>query len=141
MSPGEQPPVTELIQDLAADLRTLLHQELDLLRAETARSARRAARGGVLLGGAAVFGGLAAGTSAAAALRFLEGRLSPRTAAAVLTAGYAGVAGGLATAGVAELRRADLRPRRTIDSVKEDLQWPTTTSSGSPTTSPGPAST
>jgi hypothetical protein len=55
--PPESPPsVGELFSDLAADLSTLMHQEVELAKAEVRQSATRAGKGAGLLAGAGISG-------------------------------------------------------------------------------------
>jgi hypothetical protein len=54
--PESRPSVGELFSDLAADLSTLMHQEVELAKAEVRQSATRAGKGAGLLAGAGVSG-------------------------------------------------------------------------------------
>ena len=51
-----RPSVGELFSDLTADLSTLMHQEVELAKAELRQSATRASKGAGLLAGAGVSG-------------------------------------------------------------------------------------
>jgi hypothetical protein len=51
-APEERPSVGELFSDIAADLSTLMRQEVELAKAEVRQSATRAGKGAGLLGGA-----------------------------------------------------------------------------------------
>jgi hypothetical protein len=120
-TPG--PSSSDLMQSLSADLTALVRQEFRQLQAELTDTARRAGRGGVLLGGAAVLGAMALGTSTALLVRLLERRLGPGGAATVATVLLGAGAGALATAGLAELRRAwPLVPEETLASVRDDVR-------------------
>jgi hypothetical protein len=54
--PDSRPSVGELFSDLAEDLSTLMHQEVELAKAEVRQSATRAGKGAGLLAGAGVSG-------------------------------------------------------------------------------------
>jgi hypothetical protein len=54
--PDSRPSVGELFSDLTADLSTLMHQEVELAKAEVRQSATRAGKGAGLLAGAGVSG-------------------------------------------------------------------------------------
>ena len=54
--PESRPSVGELFSDLAADLSTLMHQEVELAKAEVRQSATRAGKGAGLLAGAGISG-------------------------------------------------------------------------------------
>jgi Putative Actinobacterial Holin-X, holin superfamily III len=112
----------ELLQALADDLRSLMHQELRSAREELAATAKSAGRGAALLGGAGVLGALTAGTSAALLVRALDRVLPRPLSALVAVAIYGAAAGGLAAAGIAELRRAlPLTPQDTLTDLRQDL--------------------
>ena len=54
--PDSRPSAGDLFSDVAADFSTLIHQEVDLARAELRQSAIRAGKAAGLLGGAGVSG-------------------------------------------------------------------------------------
>lgn len=56
---GEVSSVGALISDISSDLSTLIHQELELAKAEAKESATRAGKGAGMLGGAGVAGHMA----------------------------------------------------------------------------------
>ena len=55
-SPDTRPSVGELLSDVAADLSTLMRQEVELAKAELQQSAKRAGKGAGMLAGAGVSG-------------------------------------------------------------------------------------
>jgi hypothetical protein len=57
-SPDARPSVGELVSDVAADLSTLIRQEVELAKAELRQSAIRAGKGAGMLAGAGVTGHL-----------------------------------------------------------------------------------
>ncbi|OZM77236.1 phage holin family protein [Pseudonocardia sp. MH-G8] len=133
---GSDASSNELLRALTDDVRALVQQELRNAQTELTGKARVAAKGAAMLGGAAVFGALAAGTSAAVLTRMLEKVLPPTMAAAFATALYGGAAGMLAGAGVEELRRAlPLVPEQAVDGLRADARAATT---GATSTTPTP---
>lgn len=133
-SSGDSDSSSELLRALTNDVRSLVQQELRNAQSELTDKARVAANGAAMLGGAAVLGALAAGTSAAVLTRMLE-KVVPRTTAAMFaTALYGSAAGLLAGAGVEELRRAlPLVPEQAVDELRADVQ------AASPPAAPPPA--
>jgi hypothetical protein len=112
----------ELMSALTEDVRALVQQEVRNARDELTGKARRAGTGAAMLGGAAVLGALAVGSSAAVLTRTLEKVFPRATAAFATTAIYGGAAALLARAGVEELRRTlPIAPERTVDNLRDDV--------------------
>ena len=112
----------ELLRTLTENVRSLVEGELRSARVEVTEKALAARPAAAMLGGAAVLGVLAAGTSAAVLVRALDRFLPPMTSALVATALLGGGAAALASAGAEELRRVGPPvPERTVESVKADV--------------------
>jgi protein-S-isoprenylcysteine O-methyltransferase Ste14 len=112
----------DLLHAVAEDVTAALRHELRRAQEEFTEKARQAARGGTLLGGAAVLGVLATGTSAVFVVRFLDRWLPPRSAAFVATALYAGGAVALGVAGWDEVRRSvPTMPTDMVSHVRDEL--------------------
>jgi hypothetical protein len=114
----------ELFSDLTRSLSTLVRQELDLARTEMTARAGRLSRGGAMVGvGGALLYAAVLGAMAFVILGLVELGLSPWLAALVVTIVVAVVGGLLVASGQDALRKADLVPRRTIDTIREDADW------------------
>jgi hypothetical protein len=112
----------ELLRTLTENLRSLVEGEVAGVRAEMTEKALAARPAAAMLGGAAVLGMLAAGTSATALVRALDRFLPPTTSAVVTTALLGTGAAALARAGADQLRRVGPPvPERAAQSVKADV--------------------
>jgi hypothetical protein len=112
----------ELLRTLTEDVRSLVTGEIASARQEITEKALAARPAAAMLGGAAVLGVLATGTSAVVLVRFLDKIFPPVLSAALATALLGGGAAALAKAGIEELRLVGPPvPERTIESVKADV--------------------
>jgi putative superfamily III holin-X len=106
----------ELVKDLSRDISQLVREEIALAKAEMTEKGRKAGAGAGMLSGAAVLGLAAVGGSMAFFILVL--------AALIVTAVYAAGAAVLGLRGRERLSEAaPAAPERTIESVKEDVQW------------------
>jgi len=120
---GNDRSLGELFGDLAREMSTLVRQELDLAKTEMKQKAARMGKdaGMLLAGGAVAYAGLLA---IVAALVLLLARAMPAWGAALLVGVVvAAIGGGMAYAGLNALKREDLAPRETIETIKEDARW------------------
>jgi putative superfamily III holin-X len=112
----------EMFAELSREIRTLVHQEIQLARTELTEKVSRLGKGvGFVIGGGLLaYGGLLA--IVAAIVLALTAMGLPAWAAAlaggILIAGYL-----LIRSGLAALRPDQLTPQQTIDTLKEDAQW------------------
>ena len=120
-TPGQN--TADLLQALSADVAALVRQEFARAQQELAAKGKQAGKAGALLGGAAVLGALAVGSSSAVLVRMLEKRFSPPTAALLATVLYGGGAAVLGAGGLAEFRRAlPLVPEQTVAGIRSDVR-------------------
>ncbi len=114
----------EMFGELSREIRTLVHQEIQLARTELTEKMSRLGKGvGFVIGGGLLaYGGLLA--IVAAIVLALTAMGLPAWAAA-LVAGILVAGGGylLIRSGLAALRPDRLTPQQTIDMLKEDAQW------------------
>ncbi len=113
-----------MFAELSRETRTLVEQEIQLAKTELSEKAARIGKssGFVVGGGLLAYGGLLA-IIAAIVLALIEVGL-PAWGAALL-AGILVAATGylLIRSGLSGLHPQELKPRQTIDSLKEDAQW------------------
>jgi len=113
----------ELFSELAQDTSTLVRQEMTLAKTEMSQKASRVGKdvGFLAAGGAVAYAGLLA---VLAGIIVLLGQIIPMWLSALLVGlVVAGVGYFLVRKGLDALKREDLAPRQTIETIKEDGQW------------------
>jgi hypothetical protein len=125
---GRRPDVSDLsvgsiVTDVAHDLSTLVRQEIELAKAEVKQEAVKAGKAGGAFGGAGVAAWLGA-LFLTLALTYLLDEIMPRGLAVLIVAIlWLAVAAGLAVYGRNKAREINPVPERTVETVKEDVQW------------------
>jgi len=122
---AEERSIGELFGELSQDLGVLVRQEAQLAKTELQQKLSKVttdlvalATGGVV----ALIGGLAL-TAALILLLIDPVGLAPWLAA-LLVGAVLGIVGWLMVQrGLTDLKRTDPTPRRTVETIKEDLQW------------------
>ena len=118
-----QQPLGELVSNVTRDLSALMHQELELAKAEMKQEATKAGKGAGMLGGAGLAGYLVL-LFASLAVMFGLGAVMPLGWAALIVAVVWGLIGAVLFArGRTELRHVNPKPEQTVETVKEDVQW------------------
>jgi hypothetical protein len=114
----------ELFADLARDMGILIRQEVGLATAELTHKATRAGRelATVAVGGLVAYAGLLA-ILAAIIIGLAAAGLPWWLAALAVGVVVAVIGGALVQRGLAALKHADLAPRQTLQTLKEDTQW------------------
>jgi Putative Actinobacterial Holin-X, holin superfamily III len=117
-------PIGELLKQLASESTTLMRQELELAKAEMREKAGKAGPGFGMWGAAGAVGLLAAGALTAFLILALDGVMPNWLAALLVGLVYAAIAGILYVNGKHRVEEAGSPvPQKTIESVKEDVQW------------------
>jgi len=113
----------DLFSELAAETGTLVRQEVALAQVElTAKASRVGKNVGFLAVGGAV--GYAAMLAILAGVILGLSYFMPAWLAAILVGGVVGIAAYvLITSALAELKKMNLTPEETVESIKEDAQW------------------
>jgi len=123
-------PMGEVAKNLTSDLSLLLRQEIDLAKAEMAEKGRTAAPGLGMFGGAGIVALCAAGALTAFLILVLSVFLPEWAAALIVGAVLGAVAFVLVQQGKERVSDAGTPvPERTIDTVKEDVEWAKTRAS------------
>jgi hypothetical protein len=120
----EDKPAAALLKDLSVQLTTLVHEEMELAKAELAQKGKRIGLGAGIFGGAGAIGFLAAASFVAAAIAGIATVL-PVWAAALIIGGALAAAGGtFALVGLNEMAEANPPiPQAAMRSTKEDVEW------------------
>jgi uncharacterized membrane protein len=117
--------IGELFGQLSQDMTLLVRQEVQLARTEMSDKLSRFTTNlvSVLSGGfVAYLGGLALVAALILAIRDLA-NISLALSALIVGAVLAIVGYVMLQKGVKELKRVDLAPRRTVETLKDDVQW------------------
>ncbi len=114
----------ELLSRLSEETTRLVHQELDLAKAELAAKGRQAGAGAGLMGAAGAVGMAALGALTACLILALDAVMPATVAALIVAVVFAAVAAVLALWGRDKVKQAAPPvPEQTIETVKEDVQW------------------
>jgi len=114
----------ELFSELAREITTLVRQEATLAKAEVGQKASRigAHVASLAAGGAVAYAGFLAILAAIIGLLTKAG-LEWWAAALLVGVVVAAIGGFLVMNGINSLKREDLTPRQTLESLKEDAKW------------------
>ena len=115
--------IGELFSELANETGLLIRQEIELAKVEITHKATRIGRdvGFLVVGGAGAYAALLA---LLAALIILLANYMPSWAAALVIAALVGIiAAVLILKALADLKKTDMTPRQTVETLKEDAQW------------------
>jgi uncharacterized membrane protein YqjE len=116
--------MAELVKDLSGQVSTLVRQEVELAKAEMAEKGKKAGVGAGMFGGAGVSAVLMLGSLTAFLIIVLALVLPAWASALIVTAVWAAVAAVLGLQGRAKLREIGKPvPEKTVETVKEDVQW------------------
>ncbi|HEX6755603.1 MAG TPA: phage holin family protein [Mycobacteriales bacterium] len=116
-SPGQ------LASEVAKDLSTLVRQEIALARAELTQEAKTAGAAAGAFGGAGFAGYFVLVFASLAAMWALGSVMHLGWAALIVAAVWAVIAAVLAVVGRGKLKAFNPKPERTVETVKEDVQW------------------
>jgi formate hydrogenlyase subunit 4 len=115
--------IGELFSDLASETGLLVRQEIALAKVEFGQKAAHVGRNVAFLvvGGAITYAAL---LCLLAAIILFLGQMIPWWGAALAVAVVVGIVGGLLVGrGMAALKKIDMAPRQTVQTLKEDAQW------------------
>ncbi len=116
-------PLGDLFSDLATEMSNLVRQEVALAKVEVSQKAKYVGRnvGYLVVGGAVAYAALLA---IIAAIIMLLDKVLPAWGAALLVGVLvAGIGWLLIGKALSALQQADMTPRETVETLKEDATW------------------
>ena len=114
----------ELLRQLSEQTTRLVHQELELAKAELQQKGRQAGAGAGMFGGAGALGLAALGALTACFILALSAVMPAWLAALIVAVVYGIIAFVLVKRGQDKLMQATPPvPEQTIETVKEDVEW------------------
>jgi uncharacterized membrane protein YqjE len=114
----------ELLRQLSQETTRLVHQELELAKAELQQKGKQAGAGAGMFGGAGALGLAALGALTACFILALNAIMPAWLAALLVAVVYGIIAFVLVKQGQAKLKQATPPvPEQTIETVKEDVEW------------------
>ena len=119
----ENRPLGDLFGDLAADMSNLVRQEVTLAKVEITQKAKYVGRnvGYLVIGGAVAYAALLA---IIAAIIMLLAKVVPDWGSALIVGVVVGAIGWMLIGkAMTALQQADLTPRETVETLKEDATW------------------
>jgi uncharacterized membrane protein len=117
--------IGELFGQLSQDMTLLVRQEVQLARTEMSDKLSRLTTNLISVGAGgfvAYLGGLALVAAVILALRDLA-NISLAVSALIVGAILAVIGWVMVQRGMKEMKRVDLAPRRTVETLKDDVQW------------------
>ena len=115
--------VADLLRQASDQTATLVHQELELAKAELTAKGKQVGLGAGMFGGAGVFGVYAFGALTAAVILALSLAMTGWLAALIVATVYGAIAGVLALSGKRKVNAATPpMPEQTVQSVKADVE-------------------
>jgi hypothetical protein len=119
----ENRPLGDLFSDLATEMSNLVRQEVSLAKVEVTQKAKYVGRnvGYLVVGGAVAYAALLA---ILAAIVMLLARVMPHWGATLIVGVVVGAIGWMLIGkAMMALQQADLTPRETVETLKEDATW------------------
>jgi uncharacterized membrane protein YqjE len=114
----------ELLKQLSQETTRLVHQELELAKAELTQKGKQAGAGAGMFGGAGALGLAALGALTACFILALNAIMPAWLAALLVAVVYGIIAFVLVKQGQAKMKAAGPPvPEQTIETVKEDVEW------------------
>jgi len=115
--------IGELISEITDDMSHLMRQELELAKAELKEEAAKAAKGAAMYGAAGFAGYLTIVLLSFAAVFGIGSAIGLGWGALIIAGVWAVIGVVLFIRARTQMREVDPKPRRTMETLKEDAQW------------------
>ena len=112
----------EVIQDIVGNVQELIRSEFRLAKAETREEVSKAAKSSVMLGAGIVLAAYAVGFLLLTVMYALETTVAPWLAALIVAVGVMIIAMVAVSTGRKRMKQVHM-PEKTIETVKENVQW------------------
>ncbi len=112
-----------VVEDIVGNVQGIIRSEVRLAKTEIKEETAKAGRAGGMLGGGAVLGLYALGFALLAGFFALEYVVAPWLSALIVAVVTGVIAAILVSMGWKRLKQAHPRPEKTIDTMKENVQW------------------
>ena len=113
----------EIMRAIATDTSTLVRKEVELARQEIMEAVTARLKAAGAMAAAAVMGLMVLVFAGAAAASALEGSVSAWAARLIVAGGFLVIAAAAVMAGIARAKNPPLAPEKTVETVKEDVEW------------------
>jgi uncharacterized membrane protein YqjE len=123
MATPAQRTVTDVLQDIVGNVQEIIRAEFRLAKAETKEKVRKASGPATMLGVGALIGTYGLGFVLLAVMYVLSKVVVAWVAALIVGVVLAITAAVLVSAGKNALKRISPMPEKTVQSVKENVQW------------------
>ena len=120
---GSDTSIAGLFQEIVGNIQGIIRSEVQLAKAEVKEDATAMGRAAGMLVAGAVLGIYALGILLLFVVYALEGPLPDWAAALIVGLVVAAIAGVLVMLGLKRIKSVNPAPDKTIDSIKEDVQW------------------
>ncbi|MEW2632617.1 phage holin family protein [Streptomyces sp. NPDC048389] len=121
-STGE-PSVGELVGEISKDVSRLVQEEIQLAKAEMKEEATKAGKASGMLAGAGYAGHFVLLLGSLTVVFALANVMDWAWAALIVTAVWAVVGSVLFVRGRKQMRKVNLKPEQTVETLKEDARW------------------
>ena len=113
----------QIIRDIVNDVQEVIRGEIRLAKAELTETARQAGRAAGMFGGAAVCGLFAGACFVVTCIAALALAMPVWLAALIMGICLASAGFAMFLGGRAQMRQVDPVPRRTVQTLKDDVEW------------------